>query len=746
MDSCHLFNFLFGTRKATTELRKHFRTSVKEATCKTDNSSSSGPNGSQTRGSIPSPLKQIKLKIANLADSAQRTLDQDNCRHDRCASDCGTYRAVLVEPSEANDTKIEATDGQIGNDRDLPKREELTRFCDRSTSDVQALGSIEATKKPTSSINGDIVSREETSNESRSQITSVQETRAITSLDSVFWDESFCSASNDTERIETYHADGNDQETKTGTFTDKNDKNDTKSIRVRNLVQSFEISKDSQSSQQSSDFLDTPRTPIKLRWPPEGQEERPKSEEKLPAPNKPPKKPPKSNRLKLINIQLRQSKPTRIDTLFQDEQFLVRFFSKLEPIDRCTAAQVCRLWRNILYSNHAYWRDLISVIDCTQLRREHLLECILNTLQSARLRYHNQLISHNNQPMLNGLQSSKNSSIESNHLMNHQSGVAIRHFHTSTNDIDSSDLDQDEVWRIQELCQRFTRGSNNYTSRSLIAEQQHQAVTANGMNQHQHDIHQSMTSKSSSIPSQISSTLSSASISSLLSPLSESSRVDSIKERLYSTLDDRGFEAICLYGASDDDVEDLVSKTPPGTHKRITIGRLDNCWITDRGLELFISTFSQIQELEINGCNEITNSIELKLLQNLRRLIITDCINIADGLASRLVLVFSQLNELVIQAYHLTDAFLEYISLNSDTNNLYHLELSNCKEITNHSMLTIAKHFRNVKQLSISGSTKVSNLPCSKVFCRAMARTLGWLRVIKKIGKLFNSGTNITPS
>lgn len=348
------------------------------------------------------------------------------------------------------------------------------------------------------------------------------------------------------------------------------------------------------------------------------------------------------------------------------------------------------------------------MIDCTQLRREHLVDCIISTLQTAKLKQQQQ-----QRPKL------PNSGREYNQdwisiqpiqadLDKKPSNVSFGFQQVYSNEREVLlDIDQEDVWRIQELCNRFTTRSN-HAPISRVAQQP--IATNVDHNNNVGDPQQviTTTSKSSSIPSQISSTLSSVSLSSLLSPLSESSRIDSLKEKLYTSLDDRGFDAICLFGATDDDLEDLVNKIPIGAHKRITVGRLNNCSVSDRGLELFISTFNLIEELELSGCNEISNSFELKALQQLKRLIITDCINIADGFAQKLMEIVGQLDELTIQAYHLTDAFLEYLSLNADTSKLKRLELPNCKEITNQSLITMAKHFNQLEVLSISGSTKVS--------------------------------------
>lgn len=386
------------------------------------------------------------------------------------------------------------------------------------------------------------------------------------------------------------------------------------------------------------------------------------------------------------------------------------------------------------------------MIDCTQLRRDYLVECIINTLQSAKSKQQkaiekDQVQLHNNNNHRHHDGSGSIMKLPTSRLEQKQylesSTITLQTAGSNSNSTinrysgDSYiDFDQDDVWRIQELCNRYTQrmGGN-------VAHNRHQANNTNcndASSYNSNNIHQSIytstnqenqqqqqhcsASKSSSIPSQISSTLSSVSLSSLLSPLSESSRIESIKEKLYNSLDNRGFDAICLFGATDDDIEDLINKMPINAHKRITCGRLNNCCITNRGLDLFISTFTQIEEIQLSGCNEITNCFDLKILAKLKRLIITDCINIADGVAQKLIQIMHQLDELTIQAYHLTDAFIEYLGLNSDTSRLKRLELPNCKEITNQSIVTIAKYFPNLESLSISGSTKVSTGLGSSVF------------------------------
>lgn len=355
------------------------------------------------------------------------------------------------------------------------------------------------------------------------------------------------------------------------------------------------------------------------------------------------------------------------------------------------------------------------MIDCTQLRRDYLVECIINTLQTAKSKQQKAAIEtttttetatkdqiSNNRNVASRLDNPRDQPSNTNNNSNVQRYLADSFI----------DFDQDDVWRIQELCNRYTQRTGNATRQHQQQQLDTSTISGNQSNNDSANQQQQQTcsaSKSSSIPSQISSTLSSVSLSSLLSPLSESSRIESIKERLYNSLDNRGFDAICLFGATDDDIDDLVNKMPLNAHKRIICCRLNSCCITNRGLDLLILKFTKIEEIELSGCNEITNCFDLKSLTNLKRLIITDCINIADGVAQKLIQITHQLDELTVQAYHLTDTFIEYISLNSDTTRLKRLELPNCKEITNQSIVTIAKYFPNLESLSISGSTKVSS-------------------------------------
>lgn len=834
MDSCHLFNFLFGTKKATSEIGKRFTSVVTQQkneqtssdsqnkkikskkTCgnvftnpignlksDTANKLESTQDDNKTQAPL-SPLKQFQIKIvqsftASSASfsSAQKypktnPLQNENpLLHETnvsCDAKSGTYHATLVETVEDDEEEEEGEEDYVNGrlntieivenpaskllEKTLIQESSSSTFGQRKSDTKSSVHqkSIEKHQQPVKVNDGflrdapkkcEAIMSETTMKHEHSEF-KLQPVKATKFKRIVLYnDDDDCKENHQKEDGESVGNNNDDQKTfqthnqvynvisdnyhqasirgklekidsliSNATNTSQNNiaineyrESELRSLRdkrndyVQSLVQSIELNgsfeqsknineahetiRDNNNNSNNFPSLNTGNNPIRSNYVPYNK---PITFVKP----QPPKTPPKTNKAKCLNIQLSLNKPTNIDQLFKDEKFLIRFFDKLEPLERCVAAQVCRLWRNILYSNQNYWKDLINVIDCSQMRREHVTECIVNTLQSAKLK---QQLQQQNHKALTSVSIYNDSDKNNNNIINamHSDGILNNFF--TYKDCSQYNIDPEDVWRIQDLCNRFT--NRTVSQQQHHSKQQVNTPSTGNIEQANQATQENIictTSKSSSIPSQISSTLSSFSLSSLLSPLSESSRVESIKEKLYISLDDRGFDAICLFGATDDDIDDLIAKLPANSHKRILVGRLKNCFVSNKGLELFITAFNHIEELELSGCNELTNSFELTALTNLKRLIITDCINIADGFAQKLIQIIFQLNELIIQAYHMTDSFLEYLSLNSKIKELTRLELPNCKEITNRSLLTIAKHFPQLQILSLSGSTKVSSI------------------------------------
>uniref|UniRef100_A0A182FC23 F-box domain-containing protein n=2 Tax=Anopheles albimanus TaxID=7167 RepID=A0A182FC23_ANOAL len=72
-----------------------------------------------------------------------------------------------------------------------------------------------------------------------------------------------------------------------------------------------------------------------------------------------------------------------IEQLLQDERFLARFFLYFTSFERCTLAQVCQKWRDLLYRSPRYWSGLVPVLQCRELRQ---------TTNQDRVKLYNSLI------------------------------------------------------------------------------------------------------------------------------------------------------------------------------------------------------------------------------------------------------------------------------------------------------------------------------------------------------------------
>lgn len=60
--------------------------------------------------------------------------------------------------------------------------------------------------------------------------------------------------------------------------------------------------------------------------------------------------------------------PATMQQLLQDERFLNHFFLYFSPLDRCTLAQVCTKWHDVLYRSPRYWSGLVPVVQTRELR------------------------------------------------------------------------------------------------------------------------------------------------------------------------------------------------------------------------------------------------------------------------------------------------------------------------------------------------------------------------------------------
>ncbi|ESP03854.1 hypothetical protein LOTGIDRAFT_110373 [Lottia gigantea] len=180
-----------------------------------------------------------------------------------------------------------------------------------------------------------------------------------------------------------------------------------------------------------------------------------------------------------------------------------------------------------------------------------------------------------------------------------------------------------------------------------------------------------------------------------------------VRRKFYESLQYRGFDSICLQGATDDDVVDFVSNFPPSKKNLRSVSvRCSN--ITDVGLETLFKKMC-IYRLELSGCNEITETgLWTSLNAKIVSLSISDCINVADDTVGAISQLLPSLYELNLQAYHVTDAALAFFSA-KQSYTLGVLRLKSCWEITNHGIVNIVHSLPNLTVLSVSGCSKISD-------------------------------------
>lgn len=180
------------------------------------------------------------------------------------------------------------------------------------------------------------------------------------------------------------------------------------------------------------------------------------------------------------------------------------------------------------------------------------------------------------------------------------------------------------------------------------------------------------------------------------------------RARLYASLLRRGFHAVALMGATDEDALDLVHSFPLSA-KHVHSISLRCSSISDRGLEALLDHLQALFELELAGCNEITEAgLWACLTPRIVALTLTDCINIADEAMGAVAQLLPSLYEFSLQAYHVSDAALGYFSP-KQSNSLSILRLHSCWELTNHGVVNIVHSLPNLTVLSLSGCSKITD-------------------------------------
>ena len=178
--------------------------------------------------------------------------------------------------------------------------------------------------------------------------------------------------------------------------------------------------------------------------------------------------------------------------------------------------------------------------------------------------------------------------------------------------------------------------------------------------------------------------------------------------KFYNSLQLRGFDSICLFGATDNEVNEFVDNFPHcKKHVRSLSLRCSN--ITDAGLEILLEKMQCVYKLDLSGCNEITEAGLWSCLNaKIVSLCISDCINVADDSVGAISQLLPSLYELNLQAYHVTDAALAFFSA-KQSYTMGILRLQSCWEITNHGIVNIVHSLPNLTVLSLSGCSKITD-------------------------------------
>ncbi|XP_013775653.1 F-box/LRR-repeat protein 16-like [Limulus polyphemus] len=195
----------------------------------------------------------------------------------------------------------------------------------------------------------------------------------------------------------------------------------------------------------------------------------------------------------------------------------------------------------------------------------------------------------------------------------------------------------------------------------------------------------------------------------LRSPSGDLAATSELRKRVYLSLERRGFDSACLFGANDEDVYDFVSNCPPSQVRNLRHVALRCCNVTDKGLEALLETLQAVTQLELFGCNEITDAgLWASFSPRIVSLTLADCINIADESVAAVTQLLPSLYELNLQAYHVTDAALAFFGPRQSAT-LIILRLRSCWEITNHGLLNLVHALPNLSVLSLSGCSKITD-------------------------------------
>ena len=184
---------------------------------------------------------------------------------------------------------------------------------------------------------------------------------------------------------------------------------------------------------------------------------------------------------------------------------------------------------------------------------------------------------------------------------------------------------------------------------------------------------------------------------------------DESRHEFYRSLVQRGFDSLCLFGATDRDATDVAAWLLPACQSMAVSLSIRCSNISDSGLETVLDKLPAVHTLELSGCNEVTEAgLWTCLNARIVSLSISDCINVADDTVGAIAQLLPSLGELNLQAYHVTDSALTFFSARQSCG-LSVLRLQSCWEVTNHGVVNIVRSLPNLTVLSLSGCSKITD-------------------------------------
>ena len=329
------------------------------------------------------------------------------------------------------------------------------------------------------------------------------------------------------------------------------------------------------------------------------------------------------------------------EEVLQDNKFLGNFFLYFSPTERLGMSQVCQKWRQVLYQPQ-FWREVRPVLHCRTIR-----SWSAGSSSSAS----SSLSPTNNSFALAAEKakepaSSTESGVGGDSPGGNQNSITTPSnlaANVSTTLVPTSTVGTEDTTKQLNITSPPPTMSNN-------------SVVVNGNCLNSNETLQTVGEK--------------------------------MKQNYFQSLKTRGFDTFCLLNANDSDIYDFIQNFPHGG-QNIHCLILRCCNISDRGLETLLEFLQGLYQLEIAGCNEITEQgLWSSLHPRLVSLTINDCINVADECVCAVTQLLPALYEFNLQAYHVTDSALSYFSP-KQTGTLNVLRLQSCWEITNHGIVNI---------------------------------------------------------